>query len=129
MELLKYLKLSSRLLQLPFVSKKCHGKESNESQIALNHDNVSFFAMFDITINCPNQAGLYNLYFHNCMNYDVAEAIKIDLNLKITERNQGTYLSAGQIPLPTLYFWLSFAFFIAAVCWTVYLRKRRYYYC
>ena len=45
MELLKYLQLSSKLLHLPFISKTCKGKESNESQIALNYDNVSFFAM------------------------------------------------------------------------------------
>lgn len=125
MELMKYLKMSAKLINLPFITHKCNVNKTENMVIGLNKDKDSFFTMFDAKINCPKQAGLYNLYFHNCMNYEIPEAIKIDLEVKIIEKNDGTFLSAGEIPLPTLYFFLSVTFFAAAIGWTVYLRKRK----
>lgn len=42
------------------------------------------------------------------------------------EHNGENYLSAGEMPLPNLYFLMSFIFFITGCVWITVLRKKRY---
>ena len=77
-----------------------------------------------------NLQGLYALYFHNCLNYPIKlEELgqgytTIDLDMHIVERNMHNYLSAGEIPLPQLFFALSVIFFILGVIWFYSLQSR-----
>lgn len=72
------------------------------------------------------QEGLYNLYFHNCPNYVTAENI-VTFTVDLEESNDGpNYLSAGEIPLPSLYFMMAFLFFMSAIFWVFILRKSKH---
>ena len=45
--------------------------------------------------------------------------------MEITEDNNGNFLSAGEMPVPALYFTFCVLFFIAAVSWLSVLRKSK----
>lgn len=47
------------------------------------------------------------------------------LKISIVENNGENYLSAGEMPLPNLYFLMSFIFLIAGCVWITVLRKKR----
>lgn len=83
----------------------------------------NFSGKFTVDIDCSAQAGLYNLYFHNCLNYQNPDAIRINLDLHMIELNENTFLSAGEIPLPVMYGFMSVGFFITACFWAYYLRR------
>lgn len=74
--------------------------------------------------------GLYSLYFLNCPNYGRSlmrshEITFIDLSMVIEEKNFRGYLSAGEEPLPSLYFSLSIVFFILGLVWVQVIRTRK----
>lgn len=73
--------------------------------------------------------GLYSLYFHNCPNYNhhskLHDLTRVNFTMLIEEKNPDTYLSAGEIVLPQLYFILSLVFCILGVIWIQVLRGRR----
>lgn len=85
---------------------------------------------FQMFVTEPHLQGLYALYFHNCLNYlDKLEESQgtfsaIDLDLYIEERNLNNFLSAGEIPLPQLFFALSVIFFILGIIWFYSLQNR-----
>nr|XP_006819044.1 PREDICTED: protein GPR107-like [Saccoglossus kowalevskii] len=92
----------------------------------LEDHKYSFSFQFVVAITSEKQEGLYNLYFHNCHNLKADEDIPLSLTIKIEERNpNNNYLSAGEIPLPTLFFTMSVVFFITACFWVYILRKYR----
>jgi len=65
--------------------------------------------------------GLYNLYLVNC---DWKRHVLMNLETFINETNKdGDYLSAGEKPLPTLFFSFAFIFFLASIAWLACLRK------
>lgn len=65
--------------------------------------------------------GLYNLYLVNC---DWRKRVLVSLETYINESNKdGDYLSAGERPLPTLFFSFAFVFFLASIAWLAFLRK------
>lgn len=73
--------------------------------------------------------GLYNLFFHNCFNYGVHGGLRpptfINLSMSIVELNMDNYLSAGEIPLPQLYFALSVIFFLLGIIWFHVVRNKK----
>ena len=48
------------------------------------------------------------------------------VQINIEERNDDNYLSAGDIPIPILFFILSIVFFIAGIIWMIILRRVKY---
>lgn len=82
-----------------------------------------FNTNFIIFIENEKEEGLYNLYFHSCPNYAGDRSVGVDFNIKIEERNNGNYLSAGEMPLPALYFMMSLLFFLSGCFWVFILVK------
>uniref|UniRef100_A0A674C1L8 G protein-coupled receptor 108 n=1 Tax=Salmo trutta TaxID=8032 RepID=A0A674C1L8_SALTR len=70
--------------------------------------------------------GLYNLNFHYCENILPGTNRPYNLNVEVTEKNPGGYLSAAEIPLPRLYIFMAGVFFIIAMVWVYTLLKHRY---
>ena len=89
----------------------------------------SFFQKFRFEITKEEQEGLYSLFFHNCQNFALYgksfRSTRVDLSLFMEERNFDSYLSAGEISLPNLYFFLSIIFFMLGVLWASVLRSRQ----
>ncbi|XP_076436914.1 protein GPR107-like [Babylonia areolata] len=83
----------------------------------------SYQTYFLVYIQRPDEEGLYNLFFHNCLGYKKDAAAQITMTLEITEDNNGNFLTAGEMPVPALYFTFSVLFFIAAVAWLSVLRR------
>lgn len=75
------------------------------------------------------QEGLYTLFFHNCPNYGVHghfdKFTRINLTMSIVETNIDNYLSAGEIPLPQLYFALAVIFFLLGAVWANVIKTKR----
>ncbi|XP_032904978.1 protein GPR107 isoform X2 [Amblyraja radiata] len=93
--------------------------------ISLRKNNTSYSFRFAFTINTEEEQGLYSLYFHNCYSDKaILQSFKFDMDITIVEYNPGSYLSAGEIPLPKLYISMAFFFFVAGVVWVYILRKR-----
>ncbi|XP_072344765.1 protein GPR107 isoform X2 [Scyliorhinus torazame] len=100
--------------------------EPKAQTIPLKEKNASYSFTFSLTINADEEQGLYSLYFHNCYT-DKKPSLKsfqFDMDITIVEQNPGSYLSAGEIPLPKLYISMAFFFFLAGVVWVYILRKR-----
>ncbi|ALC49167.1 CG12121 [Drosophila busckii] len=79
------------------------------------------FSMFVAT---QHDEGLYNLYFHACPNYHKPKIVSF--NVDIEENNNGNYLSAGEMPLPALYFMMSLLFFLSGLFWVFILKKSKH---
>ncbi|CAL4159734.1 unnamed protein product, partial [Meganyctiphanes norvegica] len=97
-------------------------------KIPMDYDsNTGFYNFsFIVIVRQSNEEGLYNLNFHNCHNYGYDEPASIDMKLKVTERNpDDNYLSAGEMPLPALYFMMSLLFFLSACFWFFLLKKSK----
>lgn len=81
---------------------------------------------FAIYVATKQEEGLYNLYFHSCPNYAPNNPYELNFNVDIEEKNSGNYLSAGEMPLPALYFMMSLLFFLSGLFWLFILRKSRH---
>ncbi|GAB1597642.1 protein GPR107-like [Argonauta hians] len=90
--------------------------------IKMNKVNGYYTAYFLVSIKKDNEEGLYNLFFHNCINYKGANSA-VNLSLILIEDNNGNYLSAGDMPLPMLNFVCSFAFFLTGCVWLFVLQR------
>lgn len=79
-------------------------------------------------IPTKDEEGLYNLYFHACPNYrrTASSLVALDFNVDIEESNRGSFLSAGEMPLPALYFMMSILFLLSGLFWVFILRKSRH---
>lgn len=82
-----------------------------------------FETNFVIYIANEKEEGLYNLYFHSCPNYVEGRSVGVDFSIRIEEKNNGNYLSAGEMPLPALYFMMSLLFFLSGCFWVFILVK------
>ncbi|KAH8418969.1 hypothetical protein KR222_010590 [Zaprionus bogoriensis] len=100
-----------RNFTLPLIKKTLDGT---------NYYNFTF-SMFVAT---QHDEGLYNLYFHACPNYDRPKMLSF--NVDIEENNNGNYLSAGEMPLPALYFMMSLLFFLSGLFWVFILKKSKH---
>ncbi|XP_076764458.1 protein GPR107 isoform X2 [Xylocopa sonorina] len=81
------------------------------------------FAMY---VASEPEEGLYNLYFHNCPNYKYDSQVAVDFTIQISEINSGNFLSAGEMPLPALYFMMSLLFFLSGCFWVFILKKSKH---
>ncbi|NXW86281.1 GP107 protein, partial [Alopecoenas beccarii] len=103
---------------------------SYQGNPVVNEKNADFpipSFQFFFNISSDNQEGLYSLYFHKCVG-DKGPANDqqlFSLDVKITEKNPESYLSAGEIPLPKLYISMAIFFFLSGTAWIHILRKRR----
>ncbi|NXR10368.1 GP107 protein, partial [Semnornis frantzii] len=94
-------------------------------------ENADLFAtpclQFFFNISSATQEGLYSLYFHKCAGGEgsARDQRLFSLDVKITEKNPQSYLSAGEIPLPKLYISMALFFFLSGALWIHILRKRR----
>lgn len=83
-------------------------------------------ATFAMRVASESDEGLYNLYFHNCENYKEGTKVSLDFTISIEENNSGNYLSAGEMPLPALYFMMALLFFLSGCFWVFILRKSKH---
>ncbi|XP_046827392.1 protein GPR107 isoform X2 [Vespa crabro] len=81
------------------------------------------FAMY---VANKEEEGLYNLYFHNCPNYKGDTQVAVDFTIQIAEINHGNFLSAGEMPLPALYFMMAFLFLFSGSFWVFILKKSKH---
>ncbi|KAH8238430.1 hypothetical protein KR032_006812 [Drosophila birchii] len=87
---------------------------------------VNYYSFnFSMLVATSRDEGLYNLYFHACPNYHSHSKI-ISFNVDIEENNNGNYLSAGEMPLPALYFMMSLLFFLSGLFWVFILKKSKH---
>ncbi|CAK8674030.1 unnamed protein product [Clavelina lepadiformis] len=93
----------------------------NSLPVALNKDGWFLSTSLYFKIDNENQAGLYEIYLHNC---DPNSHIQTG-EIHIIEQNDGTYLSAGEIALPTMYGIMAMFIFITAFFWVGVLWKNR----
>lgn len=99
------------------------GNEHCTQNLPLVETKQGFNTNFIIYVATEKEEGLYNLYFHNCPNYVEGQSVEVDFNIEIEERNNENYLSAGEMPLPALYFMMSLLFFLSGCFWVFILVK------
>lgn len=90
-------------------------------------DGVAVYSFqFGVSIDKEAHEGLYSLYFHNCLVGSLGFLNNsANLSVSISERNDGSFLSAGEIPLPQVYFLMAVVFFAVGCYWIYLLRQRR----
>ncbi|XP_013788341.1 protein GPR107-like isoform X1 [Limulus polyphemus] len=99
---------------------------STVQNLPVNKTGNVYSFQFSVVIGDDKHKGLYSLYFHNCANYGKhMEKTMVNLTMTIKEENQGTYLSAGEMPLPHMYFGLSVVFFSVGCFWIYVIRKKK----
>ncbi|XP_042895846.1 protein GPR107 [Parasteatoda tepidariorum] len=79
---------------------------------------------FIIHMKNEQAVGLYSVYFHNCAENEEFP-MAANLSIGIIEHNGKNYLSAGEIPLPNLYFMMSFIFLVSGFVWIAVIRKKK----
>ncbi|KAK3860033.1 hypothetical protein Pcinc_033883 [Petrolisthes cinctipes] len=99
----------------------------NDVKINMTQEDDYYKFKFVVYVAKEKEEGLYNLNFHNCMNYGPLDVLStIDMSLQIEEMNpDDNYLSAGEMPLPALYFMMSLLFFLSACFWFFLLKKSK----
>ncbi|NXF74063.1 GP107 protein, partial [Sclerurus mexicanus] len=107
-----------------------HKTASYQGNPVVNEKNADFPILklqFYFNISSDSQEGLYSLYFHKCVGKKgpANDQLLFSLDVKITEKNPESYLSAGEIPLPKLYISMALFFFLSGTVWIHILRKRR----
>ncbi|UJR25679.1 hypothetical protein I4U23_007030 [Adineta vaga] len=89
-----------------------------------------FHFQFQIIIKKKAEEGLYNLYFHNCLNRTNTGLnpglLPINLTAILIEKNLDNYLSAGEIPLPVLYFTWAVIYFLSGFYWIFVLKTSKH---
>ncbi|XP_065296276.1 protein GPR107 isoform X2 [Dermacentor albipictus] len=90
-------------------------------------DGVATYSFqFGVSIDKDAHEGLYSLYFHNCLVGSLGFLNNsANLSVSISEQNDGSFLSAGEIPLPQVYFLMAVVFFAVGCYWIYLLRQRR----
>ncbi|KAI4470877.1 lung seven transmembrane receptor [Holotrichia oblita] len=89
--------------------------------------NVTYYnTSFVIYVASDSEEGLYNLYFHSCPNYVTNNEVEYDFTMEIVEENAGSFLSAGEMPLPALYCTMAMLFFLSGCFWVFLLKQSRH---
>ncbi|XP_066991840.1 protein GPR107 [Anabrus simplex] len=94
--------------------------------VTSNGHNNYYNANFVMAVLSEGEEGLYNLYFHSCPNYKSEKPVFLDFTIEIEEKNGENYLSAGEMPLPALYFMMALLFFLSGCFWVFILRKSKH---
>ncbi|CAG5928768.1 unnamed protein product [Menidia menidia] len=100
-------------------------EKANYLTLALDKVNGSYNFSFQMEVGTKAQ-GLYSLKFHYCRNRVPGDKLPYSFTVEVTEKNQGNYLSAAEIPLSRLYICMAGVFFTAAMVWVYTLMKHRY---
>lgn len=79
-----------------------------------------------MSVESQQEEGLYNLFFHNCANYNQDSETVVDFVVHITEQNRDGYLSAGEMPLPALYCMMSVLFLLSGMFWVFLLCQSKH---
>nr|CAD7423953.1 unnamed protein product [Timema monikensis] len=77
--------------------------------------------------HCPSLLSL--VVVPNCLVRKVGQlnpCSAVCIRMEIKENNSGNYLSAGEIPLPALYFMMTSLFFLSGCFWVFILRKSKH---
>ncbi|XP_053551802.1 protein GPR107 [Bombina bombina] len=86
-------------------------------------------ASFGFSFNVSSQEleGIYSLYFHHCLpsSGSIRDLHPFSFEIEIKERNEESFLSADEMPLPKLYISMALFFFLSGLVWVHILRKRR----
>ncbi|GMR31014.1 hypothetical protein PMAYCL1PPCAC_01209, partial [Pristionchus mayeri] len=67
-----------------------------------------------------NQTGKYHFIYHNCYNYHAhgySDRVAVDLTVDVVEKNIDSFLSAGDVPKPQLYLYMSLMFAFVGFLW------------
>ncbi|KAJ8001444.1 hypothetical protein DPEC_G00169560 [Dallia pectoralis] len=97
----------------------------NWTTLQLQENNGSYSFSFQLVIGQLDE-GMYNLYFFYCKDSQSTGNKPYTLQVAVTEKNLGGYLSAAEIPLPRLYIVMAGFFFIVFMLWVYTLMKHRY---
>nr|XP_002126310.1 protein GPR107-like [Ciona intestinalis] len=88
------------------------------SHIGATNKLVEIRTSFFFHVDNQVQEGLYEVYFRNCLiQDDTKSTLPVTMHVNITARNKGTYLSAGEIALPTIYGVMATMFFLTGLVW------------
>ncbi|GAB0092225.1 protein GPR107 [Sergentomyia squamirostris] len=102
----------------------------NQQNLPMNmtlKDGIKYYSLnFVLYVATKEDEGLYNLYFHSCPNYIYPPRYSLNFNVDIEENNSGNYLSAGEMPLPALYFMMAVLFFLSGLFWIFILQKSKH---
>lgn len=117
-------KTDSKVVKPTTMATKNASKMTPEATTKIKMKKVGdyYTAYFLVYIGKDSEEGLYNLFFHNCINYKGANSA-VNLSLTLIEENKGNYLSAGDMPLPIMNFVCSFAFFLSGCAWLFVLQR------
>ncbi|XP_055685432.1 protein GPR107 [Lutzomyia longipalpis] len=112
------------------VEDNARGLKCNQQVLPLNvtmQDGIKHYSLnFVLYVATKEDEGLYNLYFHSCPNYAYPPPYSLNFNVDIEENNSGNYLSAGEMPLPALYFMMAVLFFLSGLFWVFILQKSKH---
>ncbi|XP_071519774.1 protein GPR107 [Panulirus ornatus] len=108
-------------------SEVANSQKCNDVKINMTKKGDFYSFKFLVYVAQEREEGFYNLNFHNCMNYAPDEGSSfINMKLEIEEKNpDDNYLSAGEMPLPALYFMMALLFFLSACFWFFLLKKSK----
>ncbi|KAK2719373.1 protein GPR107-like [Artemia franciscana] len=95
---------------------------SCKTSIEMKEFEKQYSFQFIVRIPTKFEQGLYNLNFHHCVT-DKSSVPPVSLTVEIVEMNGDNYLSAGEMPLPKLYFCASIFYFLAFAVWISCLAK------
>ncbi|XP_076060012.1 protein GPR107 isoform X2 [Oratosquilla oratoria] len=100
--------------------------KANDVTIHMEKEGDYYTFAFEVFVRTEDSEGLYKLEFHNCINYGHGQKTFVDMTLDVVEVNpDDNYLSAGEMPLPALYFMMSILFFLSACFWFFLLRQSK----
>ncbi|KAL3870870.1 hypothetical protein ACJMK2_038902 [Sinanodonta woodiana] len=95
------------------------------TSIPLLNNSGHFSAYFRVFIKRDEEEGMYSLYFHNCLGQKNEDSSSINLTVKLVEYNPGNFLSAGEMPIPYLFFVFTAVYLAATFLWVSVLHRCR----
>lgn len=101
--------------------------EAPRAAVPISYDGRSYSTQFGVRIWTNQEEGLYYFIYHNCKNYNTYfhKRILVSFDLEVKEKNAHSFLSAGEILKPPLYFGLSVLFFATGIVWIHMLRSSK----
>ncbi|KAI0222818.1 G protein-coupled receptor [Lamellibrachia satsuma] len=111
--------------QVP-TSKPANLKLVTDSIPMIEDSTGRFSVYFLVRIEQEVEEGLYNLFFYNCYNYNQSiSRTFVHFSAYLIEKNKDSYLSAGDIPLPPIYFILCMVYTLLGSFWFYVLRSSK----